>query len=575
MINRSTNNENLNFITKMADRIPNYEHTKVSDYRSDEIANVRFKHSELREKGVYGNVISSFREENGELNYIIDPLSHLLIVGSTGTGKSTGPTAAQINATFESGKCSMIVVDSKGELYERYACRARSCGYKVKLFNLKDALHSEGWGIFYDLATYYRDEYLKIGANVVKNSNNGQLLYSYKNNVYKNKEDLAKYFERELKTLLKECQSRFRDIVAKLFPVESQKDPHWEKNGMKMLVALGMALVIDQFSLDEKKRTTANQVNFSNMKEIFDSFHVGRRGAIEDNGFLSDRGYDSFLFSEVKRIFFENADTTSRNYIGFVDDAFTKYNFQAFLDLTLTSTVKVDDFVNENTILFVTYDEMNLIGQSFLDFFISGLLEELKRIADRSVGLCLSKPVLFIIDEFASLPKNSSIVNFVAYGRSRNIFIHYVLQDYSQLEFKYAMEAKTLLNNCNNTIYLGTNDYETIQRFSQELGRCTIVSPHTVFNTNETETRYTFEERPVVTCSELSEFKQGEVKVKRSGLKTLNGHFEKSYECPEYTCPRAKLGEYVSELDSLYYECQYDTTVLKKEDDEDDEHLWA
>lgn len=369
----------ISFLAKIAENIPHYEHTNILQYSNDVLANLVYKHSELKTKPIVGNVLSSFRDFNGDLNYIIDKLNHLLIIGSTGSGKSTGPISAQILASLLAGIISMIVSDPKGDLYRRYASLAKRMGYKVKLIDLTDSEHSEAYGIFYNIACEFRDVYLKIGKNVKQRSLNDKIIYEYKNRTFYNKNSLAQYYQKEFKSILKKSQSKVRDILAKLLPVESQKDPHWEKNAYKFILALAMSLIVDQFSLNEKMRTTPDKVNFSNMKDIFDSFSVTRRGAIDDKGFLSNRGDDSFLFTEVKRIFFENAETTMRNYIGFVDDAFTKYNFDAFLDITMTSTISADDFVDEKTILFIKYDEMNKLCQEFLSFMISSLLGDLKK----------------------------------------------------------------------------------------------------------------------------------------------------------------------------------------------------
>lgn len=565
----------VNFLAQKAQTIPHYEHSKILKHSSEELLSKVYKHSELREKGVVGNVISSFRDGDGNLNYIIDKLNHLLIIGSTGSGKSTGPIAAQILASLKAGKISMIVSDPKGDLYRRYAFLAKQLGYNVKLVDLTNSEHSEAYGVFYNIACEFRNEYLKIGKGVKQINDNGVISYEYNNKLFISKSLLAQQYKKEHKKLLKKQQSKVRDIIARLLPIESQKDPHWEKNAYKFLVALAMTLIVDQFSLDEKLRTTPDQANFSNMKEIFDSFNTTRRGAIDDRGFLSNRGDDSFLFNEVKRIFFENAESTMRNYIGFVDDAFTKYNFDAFLDVTLTSTIKAQDFVDQKTILFIKYDEMNKLCQDFLSFFISNLLSDLKKIADKSQGLTLKRPVLFIIDEFSSLPKNSDIVNFVAFGRSRNVFIHYVLQDYTQIRSKYQHEADTLINNSGNIMFLGSNDYDTLQQFSKQLGMCTMLSPQTACNTSEYKS-IIFEERPVITCSELSLLQQGQTVVKRFGAMPIKGVFEKCYECAEYECPESNVNEYKSDLNKLYDRCQYDVDNIVKPslDDDDDDDLF-
>lgn len=569
-----SNVKEMAFLSKLAEEIPSYEHMRLLQHNDSQLASMIYPHDQLKELGVYGNVESSFRAENGKLNYLIYPLSHQLIVGSTGSGKSTGPISAQIMASLQAGCISMVVSDPKGDLYRRYASFAENSGCNVKLINLTNSENSEAIGIFYKVAAEYRQGYLQIGKGVKVCELNGATGFLYKKKFFESKKFLAVFYKQEWQKLIEQTQSEVRDILARLLPVKDRQSPHWEENSRKMLQALALALIIDQFSLDLKRKTTLNQINFSNMKKIFDSFGTTRRGVVEDKGFLSKRGEDSVVFREVKRTFFENADGTTRNYNGFVCDAFTRYNFSAFLDITLTSTLEVEDFVERPTILFIKYDEMNVLVRDFLSYLISGLLSDFKKMADKTAKLALDRPVLFILDEFSSLPRNSDIVNFVAYGRSRNIYIHYVIQDYSQIRAKYGEEANILLN-APCTMFLGSNDYNTVGQFSTQLGKQTIVSPQTVCSTSEHAVR-AFEERPVVTCSELSLMEQGQAYIKVFRKNPIKASFEKCYECEEYQCESTPIESYKSVLSEVYDKCQYDVDNIIEniEDDDEDDYLF-
>ena len=566
----NSRNNDMRFVADIIKMLPHYEHMELIDAKSNNSEkgeDVTYKDLVGTRKA--GNVTSSYRDGKGELHYVMDKLGHEVIVGGTGSGKSTGPINAQIDAGSLAGY-SMAIVDTKGELYESNAARLEKRGYDVRLINIKDAQHSEKINPLYKGAKLILS--LKnVGTNVICKDEHGKKCYKYKGRAYHSQKSLQEVFSYEITNVYNQVQKEFRSVVAKLWPVESEKDPMWEKNAWKMLIALAFALASDQLETDTNKKTDIKQVNFANMKAIFDSFENGRRGGLNDRGFFSRRGYDSFVYSEVKRIFFENADTTMRNFLGFVDDAFSKYNFPGFMELTLTNSFHMEDFIDKPTALFIVYDEMDILSQSFLSYNISYMLEELKLIADARPSLCLPSPVLFIIDEFATLPKNEHIANFIAFGRSRKIFIHFVLQSYSQLMSKYGELGKSLLENCNNTIFLSTNDFKTIQDFSVELGKCTIIAPGSELYNGALR----LEERPIVTCSNLSALKQGEAYVKRNGKMPLKACFEKSYECAEYKCPRKKLSDYPNPLDGERAQYDYDVTKIREEvDDDDDDDLF-
>ena len=216
---------------------------------------------------------------------------------------------------------------------------------------------------------------------------------------------------------------------------------------------------------------------------------------------------------------------------------------------------------------------MDVLCKSFLSYIVSYMLEELKSIADSTDELSLPKPFLFIADEFATLPKNESIANFIAFGRSRKIFVHFVLQSYSQLYETYGDSSRAFLENCGNTIFLSTNDHKTIEEFSRELGKTTIIAPGVDLSHGYIH----LEERPIVTCRQLAVVEQGEVYVKRHTKMPMLGCFEKSYLVPEYKCPRSRLSDYPNPLEGNRFKLDYDVTKISSKyeaDDDDDDDLF-
>ena len=70
----------------------------------------------------------------------------------------------------------------------------------------------------------------------------------------------------------------------------------------------------------------------------------------------------------------------------------------------------------------------------------------------------------FILDDFAT---NAYIPNFdkiISVIRSREIYVSIILQSLSQLEDMYGhAKAMTIINNCDNFLYLGGQDVETVR----------------------------------------------------------------------------------------------------------------
>lgn len=559
----------LELLSEMAKKTPHYENSKLLDYRDESLTTQDFLHEQLGDLGIVGNVISTYRDDAGKLHYIVDTLTNCIIMGATGSGKSTGPFSAQCQSIAESGVASAIIIDSKGAMYSQYASAFRSCGYQTLVVNLRDPEHSEGWNIFAGAAEEYAYKMNGIGGDAhIFVSPKGKTSYHYKGKVFADKKSLQNEYEREEKQYEHELYTAMYEICVRMWPIESTKDPYWEKSSRVIHISTATRLTINLFAIDKKSRTTIDQINFASIKAIFETFEV-RNGRLDDKGFLSDRGEDSIAFAKVKKNIYANATTTLSNILGFGEQQIHKYDYTSFLTLSMATTFNVRDLVSKKTVLFITYDEMDPLNRNFISLFISWLIQELKKIADNSERLTLERPVLFMIDEFASLARNQDIVNAIAYARSRNIVMHLVIQSDSQVFSIYGeADGRTLFENCNTTIYLGSNNWKTLQDFSASLGRCTMISPTSVLSGGNV----VLEERPLVPCSALAIFSQGEGYVRRLGKHALKAHFEKSYECPEYTCEPSKLSGYKSNLIEMYPQCQYDVSVLTQTVAEDDDN---
>ena len=551
--------QNNKLIRRLVDKMPYHEHMCLIEATADDPAKGDdYTVSEIKKNRHVGNVTTSYRDEKGELHYVMDPLSHANIVGGTGSGKSTGPLSAQVDAATLAGY-SFVMVDTKGEFYASKASIIKSRGYDVLLINLKDPIHSERLNPLYKGAKLILS--LKdVGLDVVSTTVDGETAYIYKGTTYKTKKRLQEAFDYEVNSILNQVQREFRAVITALWPEDGHsRDAYWHNSAKAVLLSIAVAIALDQLESDANVKTDIKQINFANLKKIFDSFDFSSRYDTKCRDFFARRGTNSYVYTTVNRLIFENADVTTRNIISFVSDLFCKYDFPGFMELTLTNTFKMEDVISRPTALFLVYDEMDNLSKSFISYAISYLLAECKRIADSRPDLTLPSPFLFLIDEFATLPENPDIANFIAFGRSRKIFLHIVLQSYSQLFARYGDLGKSFLENCNTTIFLSTNDHKTIEEFSKELGELTIVSPGSDLDRGY----FHLEERPLVACSELAVVKQWQVYVKRNGSFPLKGSFEPTFKCPEHQGERTRLEEYPDPLADSHSECVYNIAQKK------------
>ena len=87
----------------------------------------------------------------------------------------------------------------------------------------------------------------------------------------------------------------------------------------------------------------------------------------------------------------------------------------------------------------------------------------------------LKRPMIYLLDEFANLPKVQNLDKVITVARSRWIYLNMVIQSYAQLDTVYGKDVASIVRGqCKATIYLGTPDLDTRKQFSDELGKYTI-----------------------------------------------------------------------------------------------------
>lgn len=99
-------------------------------------------------------------------------------------------------------------------------------------------------------------------------------------------------------------------------------------------------------------------------------------------------------------------------------------------------------------------------------------LQSLCAAADRSPGHRLKIPVRFYLDDFAAnftIPDFDKITSVI---RSREISVSVIIQSISQLESMYGRaRASTILNNCDNFLFLGGTDVDTAHLVAQRANK--------------------------------------------------------------------------------------------------------
>ncbi|MBE7074953.1 MAG: type IV secretory system conjugative DNA transfer family protein [Clostridiales bacterium] len=444
-----------------------------------------------------GTFISS-QYKNGQLHVNMYPEMHALIVGTTGSGKTTFALEPAIRCYAHTAeKPCMVITDPKGELYNNHAIQLRKEGYRLIVLDLRNPYSSSRWNPMDNAYTQYqRAHNLEKEVKVFKGATPAQAgykavapqygaeWYGFNGIAYPNKEQLNVELQSLSQTLINEAENELREVASAVLPIENKNDPSWEQGAQDFVYSIMLAMLED--SLNPELGMTREKFNFYNVAKICTT-----RDSNPDNmmGTLKDYIEGRDTFSKVKALattVVNNAPNTTRSFLGVMQPKIAIFQDMGICYATSQSDISFDDFVNEPTVLFIKVPDEKESRHCIATMCISQIYKKLIEIASKSEGIKLKRPVYFLLDEFANLPKIQKFDSMITVSRSRRIFFQIVIQSYSQLDNKYTKEtADTIKGNCNIQIFIGTEDQKTREEFSKMCGDVTIQVQNTSVNRSD------------------------------------------------------------------------------------------
>lgn len=404
--------------------------------------------------------------------YYSDEFDHTLIIGSTGSGKTICEIMPLI---FNLGYAneSMVINDTKGELYSTTANFLKKQGYDIKVINLRDAFNSDKWNPLHLPYKYYKKGKIDEAGDMIENFS---------------------------KSLTKNLSS---------------KDMYWEKSANAVLTALCYALMEDATSEDE-----VHLFSIYNLLVEHGSKYFGRENSLDlyfqqkPQGTLSKLSYatGSFAKGETRATLFSVLATVIK-----------MFSDTGIANLTSTTDFELEDIGKKKTAVFLIIPDEKESRHELASLFIDQCYQALINTAQSYSDGKLPIRTNFILDEFGNMPSIPSISNKVTVSRSRNVRFTFVLQNFKQLEEKYKDSAETIKSNT-SWIYLLTSDPKTAKEISERLGKYTISSSRTSTSSRLQQTDFNISNdkslmgRELLTPDELMRLKFGEAIFMKSRM---------------------------------------------------------
>lgn len=336
-----------------------------------------------------------------------------LIIGPSGAGKTRGyvkPNILQMNE-------SMVIADTKGNLHEEFHILLKKNGYKVMLIDYKNMDNSYGY----------------------------------------NPLDCIRYDKKRKQYVAQDILTVARIIA----PVsENARDPFWDLAANLYLSCI-IAYVLE--CLEPTKHTMENIA-----KRIPSLTSTEFSEEMES---LSLENPNSFAFRQYQLIK-SNADTDRMHasIVGIAIEKFSTLIFDEALEMYhKEERIDFESIANEKTAFFLTISDTDRSMDKLSTLFYAQALQNLCAYADNSPDNRLPVPVRFILDDFATNTVIPNFDNIISVIRSREISVSIIIQSITQLYSVYDInKAKTIINNCDNCLYLGGQDIDTAEFISRK-----------------------------------------------------------------------------------------------------------
>lgn len=407
-------------------------------------------------------------DKKKNLVYVDNGEFHSLVIGATGSGKTSRVINQQVNLLAKKGE-SMVITDPKGEIYAMHGELLKQLGYDVIVVNFRDPKNGSCWNP-YTLPYKYYKEGNQDKANELLN-----------------------------------------DMAINIATDEKADDPFWTNSAADFLTGLSLGMFEDAAE-DEISISTVNLMMTVGDEKIGSSTYLKEYFKMKDPASPA----------AINALGTINAPQETKNSI----DSVLKQKIKVFaVTQNLSEMLSRSDFDMETigerkTAVFMVIQDEKTTYHALATIFVKQCYESLIAVAQRHGGK-LPIRTNFLLDEFANMPKFKDITTMITAARSRQIRMTMIIQNFAQLVQVYGKEdAETIRGNCGNLLYLLTGELSALEEISKLCGDKIVK----VGKDKREETR------PLITVTELQRFKMGEVLLLRYRLPPLKtkipGYFE-------------------------------------------------
>lgn len=412
--------------------------------------------------------------------------NNITVVGGSGSGKSrffVKPNILQANTNY-------VITDPSGELLESTGAFLESQGYTIKVFNLVEMAKSNCYNPF----DYIRDD---LGVVMM------------------------------IKCLIRNTNP----------PGQKGGDPFWEKSEEALLQAICFYLIEARPKKDRNFSTVMKLLRCAEVNEQ----DPNAKSTLDILFETHEKNKPNSLAVKQYKTFKMGAGKTLKSILISCSVRLTVFNLEQIASLTRSDEengVELEKMGEGKKALFVIIPSADSTYNFLVSMMYSQLFETLYFVAEtKRANKKLESPVRFLLDEFANIGEIPEFTKKLATMRKYEISCSIILQNLAQIKTMYKDDWQTILGNCDSFLFLGGQEYETVEYISKELGEATITvkdNSYSLGKSKGTNQSYKQSKRPLMTPDELMKLDNSECILLIRGLYPFRGKKCKYENCKNY-----------------------------------------
>lgn len=511
----------------------------------------------------------------GKTLYIDSKITNMLAVGITRSGKGEAFVFPSIDIYSRPDKlenrASMIISDPKIELYRSSKETLESRGYKVMLLRLDDPLHSTGYNPLQLVINQYKRGYKERSKMAARSL--AFAIFAADNStqepIWKN--TATDLFTALIVAITSDCLEADRELNekrrllweektkayaaldedmqniarAKYEELKAETEAEAAASGGKkkpedLISDERISYIPDtelfyEVTVNEQKINCYSCLNF--FRELCDRKALESCSDEKEREKLAETALDEYfnqrppldyaksLYQEIKTA----GDKTKGSVYINMQSGLAIFALDDIARMTAENNIDIEEFgYGEKPVaLFIGLPSEDSSNHFLVSTLISQVYKYLIQIARDKTGKvdgAIDRQLKFILDEFGNFPPIDNFDKMVTESLGRGIGFDIYVQSLNQIKDKYKDAADTVIGNFSYKTYIMGNDNETINDFSESLGKREIVDNQRTGSKNGIDKQWTqsTKEVPLLSPHELLILREGECVITRKTKRTDN-----------------------------------------------------